>query len=290
MKTTSILCGLIWLVVPCVPVTAQEKPAVAIIGTGTLAGTLGPALGQHGYAVVYGSRDPARESVQDLVARTGPTASAVQPREATARAEIIILAVPREVVAEVVGNLGDIDGRIIVDVSGGEKRVAPDGYLELAEDSTNSERIQSRHPNARVVRINLPSIAFFDEPLLLDERVTVLIAGNDPSAREAVARVMYDLGVDPWDAGPVRFSRAFDAINVMLMVPLQQGSIGDYALRLMPSIPLACFIDVSELFGFGRPYDLNDLPDFPRREPLIPCEEWRRRYQPREAGAARERS
>jgi hypothetical protein len=48
----------------------------------------------------------------------------------------------------------------------------------------------------------------------------------------------------------------------------------------MPSIPLACFIDVSELFGFGRPYDLNDLPDFPRRESLISCEEWGHRLQP----------
>jgi 8-hydroxy-5-deazaflavin:NADPH oxidoreductase len=279
MKCTSILFGLICLAVPSGPVTAQEKPAVAIIGTGTLAGTLGPALGQHGYAVVYGSRDPARESVRDLVARTGPTASAVGQREAAARAEIIVLAVPREVVEEVTGSLGDIDGKIIVDVSGGEKRVGPDGYLELAEDSTNSERIQARHPNARVVRINLPSIAFFREPLLLGTRVTALIAGNDPSAREAVARVMYDLGVDPWDAGPVRFSRVFDAINVLLLIPAQQVRMGDYALRLMPSIPLACFIDVSELFGFGRPYDLDDLPAFPRREPLIPCEEWRRRYQ-----------
>lgn len=276
----TILFGLIFLAVAFGRATAQEKPTVAIIGTGTLAGTLGPALGHQGYTVVYGSRDPARESVRDLIARTGANASAVGQRGAAARAEIIVLAVPREVVEEVTGNLGDIDGKIIVDVSGGEKRVAPDGYLELAEDSTNSERIQAEHPNARVVRISLPSIAFFREPLLLDTRATVLIAGNDPQAREAVARVMFDLGMDPWDAGPVRFSRVFDAINVMLLVPAQQRRTADYALRLMPSIPLACFVDVSELFGFGRPYDLNDLPDFPRREPLLPCEEWRRRYRP----------
>jgi 8-hydroxy-5-deazaflavin:NADPH oxidoreductase len=280
MRSTSILFGLICLGVFFSPVNAQEKPTVAIIGTGTLAGALGPALSQHGYTVVYGSRDPARESVRELVARTGRSASAVGQREAAAAAGLIILAVPREVVEEVTGNLGDINGKIIVDVSGGEKRVAADGYLELAEDSTNSERIQARHPNARVVRINLPSIAFFQQPLLVGERATALIAGNDPRAREAVARMMFDLGVDPWDAGPIRFSRVFDAINVMLLVPPQQGRIADYALRLMPSIPLACFIDVSELFGFGQPYDLNDLPDFPRRESLISCEEWGRRLQP----------
>jgi 8-hydroxy-5-deazaflavin:NADPH oxidoreductase len=280
MKGILILLAIIGLGVPSEAVMAQQKPAVAIIGTGTLAGALGPALGRQGYTVVYGSRDPGRETVRALVTRTGLNASAVGQREAAERADIVVLAVPREVVEEVTRSLGDIDGKVIVDVSGGLKRVAPDGYLELAEDSTNSERIQSRYPNARVVRLNLPSIIFFNDPLFLGTRATAMIAGNDPRAREALARVMFDLGVDPVDAGPIRFSRVFDALSVMLMVPAQQGRRSDYALRFMPAVPLSCFIDVAELFGFGRPYDLDDLPDFPQREPLIPCEEWRRRIRP----------
>ena len=39
---------------------ADDKPVVAMIGTGTLASTFGPAVGRAGYPVVYGSRDPAR--------------------------------------------------------------------------------------------------------------------------------------------------------------------------------------------------------------------------------------
>lgn len=107
----------------CGPTVTQDRPAVAIIGTGTLAGTLGPVMGQHGYRVIYGSRDPARESVRTLVERTGSQASAVGQREAAAQAQIILLAVPGEVVEEVAGNLGELDGKIIIDVSGGEKRV-----------------------------------------------------------------------------------------------------------------------------------------------------------------------
>jgi 8-hydroxy-5-deazaflavin:NADPH oxidoreductase len=274
----SILLVLIALSACFGAAAAQEKPAVAIIGTGNLAGALGPALGQHGYGVVYGSRDPTRESVRDLVARSGSNASVAWPREAAARADIIILAVPREVVQQVADDLGNIDGKILVDVSGGEKRLNADGYLELAGDSTNSERLQARYPNVRVVRVNLPSVAFFHDPLLIGTRVTVLIAGNEPRAREVVAAMMFDLGVDPWDAGPVRFSRVFDALNVMLLVPAQRGLQEEYSLRLVPSIPLACFLDVSEIFGFGRPYDANDVADFPRREPLVSCEEWRRRF------------
>jgi 8-hydroxy-5-deazaflavin:NADPH oxidoreductase len=258
---------------------AQGKPVVAMIGTGNLAGELGPAIGRGGYPVIYGSRDPDRDVVRALVERTGPNATAASQLEAAARAQVIILAVPGEVLEEVTRSLGDLDGKIVVDVSGGLKRVAADGYLELVADSTNSERIQSRHPTAHVVRVNLGTnaIPFFIDPLHLGTPPTMLIASNHPRARATVAGMMFDIGLDPWDAGPLRFSRIFDAMNTMLLVPLQQGRREGYELKLLPSVPLSCFVDVAEFFGFGRPYDLDSLAPFPRRDPPITCDEWRRR-------------
>lgn len=259
------------------PAFADDKPVVAMIGTGTLASTFGPAIGRAGYPLVYGSRDPARSSVRELVARTGSEASARSPRKATSKAQIVILAVPRKVLDEVTEGLGDLDGKIVVDVSGGMKQVAADGYLELIPGESNSERIQARHPGARVVRINLPLMAYFVDPLLVGTPPTILIAGNDSAARQAVAKLIFEMGLDPWDAGPLRFARVFDAMNTMALVPSQQGRIEGYEWRLMPSAPLACFTDVSTLFGFGRPKELDSVRPFPRREPPIPCEEWRRR-------------
>jgi 8-hydroxy-5-deazaflavin:NADPH oxidoreductase len=279
MKSGLLLLSILAASVGCGDAVAQGKPRVAIIGTGTLAGTLGPAMGARGYPVIYGSRDPGRDSVRALVTRTGSNASALGQREAAARAQIIVLAVPADVVEQVAGSLGDLDGKIIIDVSGGEKRVAPDGYLELVSDSTRAERIQSRHPRMRVVRINLPSIVFFLNPQLVGTRPTVPIAANDAGAREAVANIIFDLGVDPWDAGPLRFSRVFDAINVMNLIPAQQGRIEAYEFKLLPSVPLSCFLDMAQFFGFGQPYDLKSLPKFPRRDPVISCDEWRRRLQ-----------
>ena len=256
---------------------AQDKPVVAMIGTGTLASTFGPAIGRADYTLVYGSRDPARPAVHELVEKTGSKASATSPSEAAARAQIVILAVPRNVLDEVTDGLGDLDGKIVVDVSGGMKRVAPDGYLELIPGQSNSERIQSRHPKARVVRINLPLMTFFVDPKLVGTPPTVMIAGNDSASREAVARLIFDLELDPWDAGPLRFARVFDAMNTMMMVPAQQGRLEGYEWRLMPSAPLACFTDDAKLFGFGRPKELDDLRPFPRREHAIACDEWKRR-------------
>lgn len=56
----------------------------------------------------------------------------------------MILAVPRNMLDDVVAGLGNVDGKILVDVSGGMKRAAADGYLELIPGESDSERIQSR--------------------------------------------------------------------------------------------------------------------------------------------------
>ena len=40
---------------------------IAIIGTGNVAGALGPEFAAQGHDIVYGSRDPSREEVTSLV-------------------------------------------------------------------------------------------------------------------------------------------------------------------------------------------------------------------------------
>ena len=266
------------------PAAAQEKPTVAMIGAGTLGGTWGPKLAELGYPLIYGSREPDRESVRALVARSGANASAARPADAAARADVIILAVPREALEEVARGLGDVTGKVLIDVSGGEKRVAEDGYLELVSDSANAQRLQARHPDARVIRISLPLMFFLVEPELAGPPPSILIAGNDARAKEVVARLIFDHGLHPVDAGPLRFARTFDALATLGMVPLQQGRPVEYALAMLPGPPLTCFIDAAAYFGFGRPYDIDDLAQFPRRSEPVTCEQWLQRlakYLPR---------
>ncbi len=262
------------------PAPAAEKGAVAIIGTGTLAGALGPALGAQGYRVIYGSRAPGRDAVKALVQRSGPDASVASQAEAAQQAPVIVLAVPGAVEVDVAGTLGDLSGKVVIAVGGGERKVAADGYQELTSDSAKAELIQARHPTMRVVRINLPNIVYFMDPLVTKTRATVWVAGNDPRARETVANILFDLGVDPWDAGPVRFARLFDAFNTLASIPGQQRRPEGYQVVMMLTVPFSCFFDMVQYFGFGEPTELKQLPTFPRREPAPPCEEWMKRLPP----------
>lgn len=260
---------------------AQERPTVAIIGTGNLAGIMGPVIGAQGYTVVYGSRDPDRESVRALVARTGATASATGPSAAAARADVVILAVPGLAIPEVSASLGDLSGKIIVTVAATPRRVGPDGYLELTGDSTYAERLQRWHPQAEVVRLYIPFAAHFLEPAALGTPPTVPIVGNEPRAKEVVARLIHDVGLDPWDAGPLRYAQALDALGMLLLVPFQQGRTEGVELTLLRSNIFACVLDLSEVFAFGTPYDSDSPTQFPRRtNPPQPCEVWRAKFFP----------
>jgi len=118
MTAGSLLLVLVGVAALCGPLEAQDKPVVAMIGTGNFAAVVGPAIGRAGYPVVYGSRDPARDSVRMLVQRTGPTAAATTVPQAVARAQIVILAVPSDVVVDVSSALA-LAGKVVVDVGVG---------------------------------------------------------------------------------------------------------------------------------------------------------------------------
>jgi 8-hydroxy-5-deazaflavin:NADPH oxidoreductase len=255
--------------------SAQDAVSVAIIGTGNVGGALGPRLAALGHPVIYGSRDPARRDVRDLVARTGVRGSAALPGDAAALAGIVVLAVPAHALEQVVRDLGDLQGKIVVDVTTGAMRRAVDGYMELEPGPTNSQRVQALVPQAHIVKVAIPSHYVIGQPLVLGVVPTVPIASDNRQAKETVARLIAGIGLDPFDAGPLRFSRAIDEFALLFMVPLQQSRAEGIEIKFLRSSYWPCFWDVAQ--QFGKPSDAGDLAVFPQRDTAPrPCNEWRR--------------
>ena len=50
-------------------IAQANADTIAIIGTGQVAGALGPEFAAQGHTIVYGSRDPSRSDVADTFAR-----------------------------------------------------------------------------------------------------------------------------------------------------------------------------------------------------------------------------
>ena len=195
---------------------------VAIIGTGDMGDSLGPRFAELGYRVVYGSRNPDSEKSQNLVSMTGKNASITTQILAAQAADIVVLAVPWPAMESVAQNLGSLDGKIVIDISIPSEQ-AEDGYYVSMVATSSAEMIQSWNPGARVVKAFGTQASYvIDDPDVVGGPVTVPIAADDREAKEQVARIVAALGLDPVDAGPLRFAREIEALQRLYMVPLLQ--------------------------------------------------------------------
>ncbi len=187
---------------------------IAIIGTGEVASALGPRFAEQGFTVVYGSRDPDRDEVRELVARSGSDASATGQVAAAAAGDIVVLAVPGLLVGEIVQSLGDLGGKLVIDPTNPLRRV--DGRFEHAAETSNTELIQGLLPRADVVKaFSTINVSTMIDPSTAGGPVTVPLAGNSSAAKRQVARIVTAMGLSPIDVGDARDARWVEGMLIL---------------------------------------------------------------------------
>jgi hypothetical protein len=188
---------------------------IAVIGTGQVAGALGPEFAELGHTIVYGSRNPSREEVSDLVERTGHGASATTPAEAVAGSDVVVLAIPGGVIETVTKSLGDLSGKIIIDPTNPLRR-GEDGFFEMSVDTSNAELIQGWAPDAHVVKaFNSLNWRHMIDPESSAGPISILIVGDDAEAKAFVASLAEGMGLEPIDLGPVRYAHHVEGMLVL---------------------------------------------------------------------------
>ena len=209
---------------------------IAIIGTGQVAGALGPEFAAQGHTIVYGSRNPDRSEVTELVERTGEDASAATQAEAVVDADIVVLAVPGGIAEEVTRQLGDLSGKIILDPTNRVGR-ADDGWLvhDVPGESSNAELIQAAAPDARVVKaLNTLNYRTMIDPETSGGPVTIPIAGDDEEAKAVVAELIEGMGLEVVDFGPLRYSHVLEEMLIVWANARTRGTGFNYYLRPEP--------------------------------------------------------
>ena len=225
------LCLLTGLVIPA----QLLADTIAIIGTGRVAGALGPRFAEQGHRIVYGSRDPASQKAQDLVVKTGHNAAVTTDKKAVEGADMVLLAVPWTAAESVVKNLGDLSGKIVIDPTNPYKRSA-DGLAEHTVATSAGELIQGWLPKAYVVKaFNTLTFLTMANPSSSGGPVTIPVVGNNDAAKEKVMKLIKSIGFEAIDLGPIRYAHEVEGMLIVWGNARFKGTPFDYYLRRTPT-------------------------------------------------------
>jgi predicted dinucleotide-binding enzyme len=228
----------IFLLAAVVAVTARAgaDDCIAMIGTGSVGGALGPRFAGLGERIVYGSRTPDVERIAALVERTGAGTKALAPEAAARACGTIVLAVPFTAVEPLLRSFGNLDGKLIIDVT--NPLGVSDGREVAIEVPAGSggELVQSLAPNAHVVKaFNTIYYTVMAVPETAGGPVSVLISGDDATAKGRVAKLAAGLGFEPVDVGALRTARYTEAMALLLVSRLVSGQNAfDFQLHPWP--------------------------------------------------------
>lgn len=247
-----------------------DRETIAIIGTGDLGDSFGLSLAKLGYTVIYGSRTPDSERVKKVVAMTGHGASVTTQQEAARRGDIIFLPIGWPAMATAAQNLGNLDGKIVVDPSIPWTQ-GDDGYPESMLETSSAEMIQQWNPGAKVVKaLGTMSSMLIDHPDTVDGPVTIPVASDDRAAKERVARLIDEMGLDPVDFGPLRMSRLIESMAIIYLIPLMQRRSTEWEFVFRRNADWACKWEDDWSTPVVDADNLAKMPD--KQKPPIPCQ------------------
>lgn len=193
---------------------------VGVLGSGEVGRCVAAGFSGRGHEVMIGSRDPAKAELREWLAGDGSGIEVGTFAETAAHGELLVLAVLGNAAEEAIADAGpdNFKGKIVIDAmnpldfSGG---FPP--KLSIAGEDSLGERVQRALPDARVVKaFNTIGNPYFVDPSFSEGQPTMLIAGDDQSAKDTVRDVLTDFGwSDTVDIGGIEGSRELEAICVV---------------------------------------------------------------------------
>jgi len=172
---------------------------IALLGKGMVGGTLGRRWASGGHEITFGVRDPSAPRARALGSETGARIAMID--DAVVGADVVTLAVPWIAVPEVLEQAGDLEGVVLIDAT----NPLPIGYRpDLATERSGAETVASIVPAARVIKaFNGLSYRTMEDPSAFPLPPAVLLAGDDRDAKDTVAELVLETGLEPVDAGPL---------------------------------------------------------------------------------------
>ena len=187
---------------------------LAILGTGSVGGTLGRRWSALGHEVCFGSRDPRSARVSALLQAVGGTARAAGLREAVADAEVVVLATPADAHEAVLRAAGGLEGRIVIDATNPLKPGL--AGLAVGPDGSGAEALARLARGARVYKaLNQTGWEIMADPVFPGGRAVMFVAGDEPDGKAIVLDLVAALGFEAVDAGGLAAARWLEPLALL---------------------------------------------------------------------------
>ncbi len=200
---------------------------IGILGSGLMGGKLGTLFARAGHEVEF-SYARGKGKLQQLARAAHATARAGTPREAVRDADAVLLAVHWSRLDDVLGQAGDMSGKLIVTCT--LPMNDDDTALVIAHTFSGSEALAERVPRARIVCAfnTVPSEVLLDvfEARLEAARPSLVYCGDDAGGKKITAGLIRDVGFDPVDAGPLKIARYTEPFGLLVGQLAYDGSKG----------------------------------------------------------------
>lgn len=189
---------------------------IAVLGTGVVGTTLAARLAELGHDVVVGTRSPeATAAKEDIAAWRAehPVVGLESFADAAHGAELVLNATSGQVSVDVLGQAGDLAGKIVLDLSNALDFSG--GFpptIATPQDDSIAEQLQRAHPAAHVVKsLNTLNISVMAHPERLPEPGTVFVSGDSEQAKATVVSLLGELGhTDVIDLGDITTARGVE--------------------------------------------------------------------------------
>lgn len=200
---------------------------IAIIGSGNVGGALAQQWIKAGHTVLIGAKFPLSDKNINLATKIGEDRFATI-ENAVKQSEVILIATPPTVIFEVLKQLGDVSGKILVDATNSVMKT-PEPYKTVYHclaDKTSAEVVKCFNTTGFENMLN---------PSYNDEGIDMFMAGDSNNAKAVAKQLALDCGfstcIDFGKADKVELLEKFALswINLAIM----QGHGRDMAFKVI---------------------------------------------------------
>lgn len=205
---------------------------ISIIGAGNIGGSLGKIWAMKGHTIVFGVRNPKSEKTLKSLSEIDSPAKVLFIKDAAAMSDVVVLATPWEAVPEIVFQITDMTGKILIDCT---NPVRPNPEWPLSQGTSASEEIAKRLPGFHVVKaFNTLGAGNLIDVNFDSVKADGFLCGNDAPSKKIVASLAEEVGLRSVDVGTLRNAELLESLaKLWITLAYRQGIGPNIAFKLL---------------------------------------------------------